>query len=134
MAYDPDTDTDTESDSADESPVLPTDRHTGCPFDPPPALTALSDRPVRRLRYADGHVGRLVTGHVGRLVTGHVAARAVLADPRFSSRYELLSHPSRLEALRADPDLAGSAAGPPAISPSATARTSASASSSPGSR
>ncbi|WP_455754254.1 hypothetical protein [Streptomyces globisporus] len=60
MAYDPDTDT--ESDSADESPVLPTDRHTGCPFDPPPALTALSDRPVRRLRYADGHVGRLVTG------------------------------------------------------------------------
>ncbi|MEU2097819.1 hypothetical protein ACH475_13340 [Streptomyces globisporus] len=126
MAYDPDTDTDTESDSADESPVLPTDRHTGCPFDPPPALTALSDRPVRRLRYADRHVGRLVTGHA--------AARAVLADPRFSSRYELLSHPSRLEALRADPDLAGSAAGPPAISPSATARTSASASSSPGSR
>ncbi|MFD8605555.1 hypothetical protein AMK14_31765 [Streptomyces sp. TSRI0445] len=124
MAYDPDTDT--ESDSADESPVLPTDRHTGCPFDPPPALTALSDRPVRRLRYADGHVGRLVTGHA--------AARAVLTDPRFSSRYELLSHPSRLEALRADPDLAGSAAGSPGISPSVTARTSASASSSPGSR
>ncbi len=85
MAYDPDTDTD----SADESPVLPTDRHTGCPFDPPPALTALSDRPVRRLRYADGHVGRLVTGHA--------AARAVLADPRFSSRYELLHLPVPME-------------------------------------
>ncbi|MCA1272976.1 cytochrome P450 [Streptomyces rubiginosohelvolus] len=91
MAYDPDTDTDTDTDSgsADEPPVLPTDRHTGCPFDPPAALTALSDRPVRRLRYADGHVGRLVTGHA--------AARAVLADPRFSSRYELLHLPVPLE-------------------------------------
>ncbi|MFD4127580.1 cytochrome P450 [Streptomyces globisporus] len=87
MAYDPDTESD--SDSADEPPVLPTDRHTGCPFDPPTALTALSDRPVRRLRYADGHVGRLVTGHA--------AARAVLADPRFSSRYELLHLPVPLE-------------------------------------
>ncbi|NEB97360.1 cytochrome P450 [Streptomyces anulatus] len=68
---------------------MPTDRHTGCPFDPPAALTALSDRPVRRLRYADGHVGRLVTGHA--------AARAVLADPRFSSRYELLHLPMPME-------------------------------------
>ncbi|MEU4180212.1 cytochrome P450 [Streptomyces sp. NPDC026589] len=85
MAYDPATD----SATADEPPVLPTDRHTGCPFDPPAALTALSDRPVRRLRYADGHVGRLVTGHA--------AARAVLADPRFSSRYELLHLPMAME-------------------------------------
>ncbi|WP_097867419.1 cytochrome P450 [Streptomyces sp. rh34] len=85
MAYDPDTDPAT----ADEPPVLPTDRHTGCPFDPPAGLTALSDRPVRRLRYADGHVGRLVTGHA--------AARAVLADPRFSSRYELLHLPMPME-------------------------------------
>ncbi|MFJ2437742.1 cytochrome P450 [Streptomyces anulatus] len=77
------------SETADEPPVLPTDRHTGCPFDPPAALTALSDRPVRRLRYADGHVGRLVTGHA--------AARAVLADPRFSSRYELLHLPMPME-------------------------------------
>ncbi|MFD4793698.1 cytochrome P450 [Streptomyces anulatus] len=75
--------------TAGEPPVLPTDRHTGCPFDPPAALTALSDRPVRRLRYADGHVGRLVTGHA--------AARAVLADPRFSSRYELLHLPMPME-------------------------------------
>ncbi|KQX41202.1 cytochrome [Streptomyces sp. Root63] len=75
--------------TTDELPVLPTDRHTGCPFDPPAALTALSDRPVRRLRYADGHVGRLVTGHA--------AARAVLAEPRFSSRYELLHLPMPME-------------------------------------
>ncbi|MFD6587005.1 cytochrome P450 [Streptomyces anulatus] len=75
--------------TAVEPPVLPTDRHTGCPFDPPAALTALSDRPVRRLRYADGHVGRLVTGHA--------AARAVLADPRLSSRYELLHLPMPME-------------------------------------
>ncbi|MFB8219824.1 cytochrome P450 [Streptomyces anulatus] len=85
MTYDPATAPET----ADELPVLPTDRHTGCPFDPPAALTALSDRPVRRLRYADGHVGRLVTGHA--------AARAVLADPRFSSRYELLHLPMPME-------------------------------------
>ncbi|MEU3704161.1 cytochrome P450 [Streptomyces anulatus] len=85
MTYDPATD----SETTDELPVLPTDRHTGCPFDPPAALTALSDRPVRRLRYADGHVGRLVTGHA--------AARAVLADPRFSSRYELLHLPMPME-------------------------------------
>ncbi|MDF9804682.1 cytochrome P450 [Streptomyces sp. HB372] len=78
-----------DSATTDELPVLPTDRHTGCPFDPPAALTALSDRPVRRLRYADGHVGRLVTGHA--------AARAVLADPRFSSRYELLHLPMPME-------------------------------------
>ncbi|OLR93282.1 cytochrome P450 [Actinokineospora bangkokensis] len=32
-------------------------------------------------------------GHVGWLVTGHAQARAVLADPRFSSRYELLHFP-----------------------------------------
>ncbi|MFI7088660.1 cytochrome P450 [Streptomyces anulatus] len=90
MTYDPATDSATaDSATADELPVLPTDRHTGCPFDPPAALTALSDRPVRRLRYADGHVGRLVTGHA--------AARAVLADPRFSSRYELLHLPMAME-------------------------------------
>ncbi|MEV6475697.1 cytochrome P450 [Streptomyces sp. NPDC051657] len=87
MAYDPATD----SATADEPPVLPTDRHTGCPFDPPAGLTALSDRPVRRLRYADGHVGRLVTGHA--------EARAVLADPRFSSRYELLHLPMPMEGV-----------------------------------
>lgn len=102
MVYDPDTGPvngpairpATGSATADEPLVLPTDRHTGCPFDPPAALTAPSGRPVRRLRYADGHVGRLVTGHA--------AARAVLADPRFSSRYELLHLPMPMEGAPAE--------------------------------
>ncbi|MFD3943718.1 cytochrome P450 [Streptomyces sp. NPDC058579] len=75
--------------NADELPTLPTDRRTGCPFDPPAELTALSDRPIRRMRYADGHIGWLVTGHA--------AARAILADPRFSSRYELMHMPMPME-------------------------------------
>ncbi|MGW6563863.1 cytochrome P450 [Streptomyces sp. NPDC054975] len=73
----------------EELPTLPTDRRTGCPFDPPAELTALSDKPLRRMRYADGHIGWLVTGHA--------AARAILADPRFSSRYELMHAPMPLE-------------------------------------
>ncbi|MER7111344.1 cytochrome P450 [Streptomyces sp. NPDC000229] len=71
--------------TTEQPPTLPTGRHTGCPFDPPAELTALSDKPLRRMRYADGHIGWLVTGHA--------AARAVLADPRFSSRYELMHPP-----------------------------------------
>ncbi|WP_329559048.1 cytochrome P450 [Streptomyces uncialis] len=77
--------------TTDDLPTLPTDRHTGCPFDPPEGLTALSDEPMRRMRYGDGHVGRLVTGHA--------AARAILADPRFSSRYELLHLPEPMEGM-----------------------------------
>jgi cytochrome P450 len=87
MSHDP-TAADT---TAAELPTLPTDRRTGCPFDPPAELTALSDRPVRRMRYADGHIGWLVTGHA--------AARAILADPRFSSRYELLHLPVPMEGV-----------------------------------
>ncbi|MBA6439078.1 cytochrome P450 [Streptomyces sp. GMR22] len=41
--------------------------------------------PVQRFRYPDGHVGWLVTGHA--------LVRAVLADPRFSSRAELKRTP-----------------------------------------
>ncbi|MFC9686101.1 cytochrome P450 [Streptomyces sp. NPDC056948] len=91
MPYDPtaaDTttaDTATAGSTDEEPPTLPTDRHTGCPFDPPAELTALSDQPLRPMRYADGHTGRLATGHA--------AARAILADRRFSSRYELLHMP-----------------------------------------
>ncbi|MYY07585.1 cytochrome P450 [Streptomyces sp. SID4919] len=77
--------------TTDDLPTLPTDRHTGCPFDPPEGLTALSDEPMSRMRYADGHIGRLVTGHA--------AARAILADPRFSSRYELLHLPEPMEGV-----------------------------------
>ena len=76
---------------SDEPPTLPTDRRTGCPFDPPAELTALSDTPIRRMRYADGHLGWLVTGHA--------TARAILADPRFSSRYEFLHLPMPMEGV-----------------------------------
>lgn len=82
MSHEP---TVTGSTAKDWPPTLPTDRHTGCPFDPPAELTALSDRPLRRMRYADGHLGWLVTGHA--------IARELLADPRISSRYELLHLP-----------------------------------------
>lgn len=66
-------------------PALPTERRAGCPFDPPAGLAAPDGAPLRRMRCADGHIGWLVTGHA--------AARAVLADPRISSRYELLHPP-----------------------------------------
>ncbi|MEV6136552.1 cytochrome P450 [Nocardia sp. NPDC051990] len=60
-------------------------RPLGCPFDPPTALAALRDeRPLTRMVFPDGHRGWLATGHA--------VVRAVLADPRFSSRYELMHH------------------------------------------
>lgn len=97
MSYDPTAagitadDTTVDDTTVDEPPTLPSGRHTGCPFDPPAELTALSDKPLRRMRYADGHIGWLVTGHA--------AARAILADPRFSSRYELLHPPLPIEGM-----------------------------------
>ncbi|MEV0374217.1 cytochrome P450 [Streptomyces sp. NPDC050636] len=69
-----------------EPVTLPTERHTGCPFDPPAELAQLrEERPLRRMRYPDGHMGWLATGHS--------VVRAILADPRFSSRQELMHHP-----------------------------------------
>jgi cytochrome P450 len=53
------------------------------PFDPPDALRG--GPPLRRLAYPDGHVGWLATGHA--------VTRAILADPRFSVRRELLHAP-----------------------------------------
>ncbi|MGW7578660.1 cytochrome P450 [Streptomyces sp. NPDC054765] len=65
---------------------LPTARPAGCPFDPPAGLAALrTERPLTRMRYPDGHMGWLATGYS--------AVRAVHADPRFSSRYELMHYP-----------------------------------------
>ena len=65
---------------------FPTARPDGCPFDPPAELSRLRDRsPLVRLTYPDGHEGWLVTGYA--------EARAVLADQRFSSRYELAHYP-----------------------------------------
>ncbi|MGW1976951.1 cytochrome P450 [Streptomyces sp. NPDC001889] len=70
----------------DEPVTLPADRTEGCPFDPPAALARLrEEQPLRRLRYDDGHVGWLGTGHA--------TVRAILADPRFSSRLELMHNP-----------------------------------------
>ncbi|GAA2716715.1 MULTISPECIES: cytochrome P450 [Streptomyces] len=66
--------------------ALPVTRPSGCPFDPPAELARLrEEQPLRRMRYPDGHLGWLATGHA--------AVRAILADPRFSSRYELLHLP-----------------------------------------
>jgi cytochrome P450 len=65
---------------------LPNARSASCPFDPPEELARVRERaPLSRLVYPDGHVGWLATSHA--------LVRAVLADPRFSSRYELMHHP-----------------------------------------
>ncbi|MGA5560284.1 cytochrome P450 [Streptomyces platensis] len=73
--------------AAQLAPVtLPVTRAAGCPFDPPAELAELREqRPLRPMRYPDGHIGWLATGHA--------VTRAIAADPRFSSRYELLRLP-----------------------------------------
>ncbi|MGX1882590.1 cytochrome P450 [Streptomyces sp. NPDC055287] len=72
--------------SQEALPALPTDRRTGCPFDPPHALAQVrAERPLTRLVFPDGHVGWLATGYS--------VVRAILADSRFSSRYELMHYP-----------------------------------------
>ncbi|MEU6795549.1 cytochrome P450 [Nonomuraea wenchangensis] len=65
--------------------AMPTTRQPGCPFDPPKELIeARAQSPISRLPFPDGHQGWLVTGYD--------LARAILADPRFSSRRELMKH------------------------------------------
>jgi cytochrome P450 len=65
---------------------LPMRRPAGRPFDPPAELAAIrADQPLRRMIFPDGHIGWLATGHA--------QVRAVLADQRFSTRYELLHLP-----------------------------------------
>ncbi|WP_326567634.1 cytochrome P450 [Amycolatopsis rhabdoformis] len=67
-------------------PSLPIDRPAGCPFDPPEELGRIREQhPLTRLTYPDGHEGWLATGYA--------QVRAVLADQRFSSRYELAHFP-----------------------------------------
>ncbi|MEV1170779.1 cytochrome P450 [Nonomuraea sp. NPDC049784] len=60
---------------------LETDRPT--PFDPPVELRRRA--PLSRLAYPDGHLGWVATGYS--------VTRAILADPRFSTRRELLHQP-----------------------------------------
>jgi cytochrome P450 len=65
--------------------TLPTARQAGCPFDPPAELRdARRHGPLSRYPFPDGHQGWLVTGYD--------LVRSVLADPRFSSRKELMRH------------------------------------------
>ncbi|MEU9980619.1 cytochrome P450 [Streptomyces sp. NPDC050856] len=85
MRYRPSTNS-PHSGMAPEPVTLPTERAPGCPFDPAAGLAELrEERPLTRMRYPDGHLGWLATGHS--------TVRAILADPRFSSRYELLHYP-----------------------------------------
>ncbi|MFW5418223.1 cytochrome P450 [Nocardiopsis sp. CNT-189] len=61
-------------------------RPPGRPFDPPEELSRLrGEHPLARVAYPDGHLGWLATGHA--------VVRAVLADPRFSSRPEIMHLP-----------------------------------------
>ncbi|MEE1815972.1 cytochrome P450 [Streptomyces sp. SP18ES09] len=63
---------------------LPTERPAGCPFDPPARLTeAHAHGPISRYT----HPG----GKPGWIVTGHEQVRSILADPRFSSRKDLMN-------------------------------------------
>ncbi len=65
--------------------ALPTARQPGCPFDPPPELVQAREHgPISRYAFPDGHQGWLVTGYD--------LVRTALADPRFSSRKELMRH------------------------------------------
>ncbi|MEU8434495.1 cytochrome P450 [Streptomyces sp. NPDC029216] len=64
--------------------ALPTQRQAGCPFAPPAELAdAQRHGPISRFT----HPG----GKPGWLITGYDLIRSVLADPRFSSRKELLN-------------------------------------------
>lgn len=72
------------SESVHTITTQPTARQAGCPFDPPAELTeARRHGPISRYT----HPG----GKPGWMITGYDLVRSVLADPRFSSRKELLN-------------------------------------------
>ncbi|MFI9550065.1 cytochrome P450 [Nonomuraea endophytica] len=65
--------------------TLPLERPEGRPFDPPAELARLrAEQPLRPLIFPDGHEGWLALGYD--------EVRAIVADPRFSSRYELIHY------------------------------------------
>ncbi|PXX57354.1 cytochrome P450 [Nocardia tenerifensis] len=67
--------------------TLPTARQPGCPFDPPEELIdARRHGPISRYTFPGGKSGWLVTGYD--------LVRSMLADSRFSSRKELMLHPT----------------------------------------
>ncbi|WP_151769701.1 cytochrome P450 [Streptomyces abyssomicinicus] len=67
--------------------TLPTERPPGRPFDPPPEL-------VEARRHGPISAYTFPGGKQGWLVTGFDLVRQVLADQRFSSRKELMLHPT----------------------------------------
>ncbi|WP_418955498.1 cytochrome P450 [Streptomyces tritici] len=72
------------SESVHTVAALPTERPAGCPFAPPAELIdARRHGPISRYT----HPG----GKPGWLITGYDMVRSVLADPRFSSRKELMN-------------------------------------------
>ncbi|MFE4358121.1 cytochrome P450 [Kitasatospora sp. NPDC056800] len=67
--------------------TMPAARRPGCPFDPPAELIdARRHGPMSRYTFPGGKPGWLVTGYD--------LVRAVLADTRFSSRKDLMLHPT----------------------------------------
>ncbi|MEU2672245.1 cytochrome P450 [Streptomyces sp. NPDC007164] len=67
--------------------TMPTERQSGCPFDPPAELVdARRHSPISRYTFPGGKPGWLITGYD--------LVRSVLADSRFSSRRELMLHPT----------------------------------------
>ncbi|WP_030326499.1 cytochrome P450 [Streptomyces sp. NRRL B-3229] len=78
--------TDTATDPQAQAPRWPMPRAEGCPFDPPPALRALTaDKPLARVRIWDGTTPWIVTGHAEQ--------RALLGDPRVSADERLPGFP-----------------------------------------
>ncbi|MFB4421394.1 cytochrome P450 [Streptomyces sp. QL37] len=75
---------------------LPTERPAGCPYSPPEELAGIREKePLSRIQY--------MGGHEGWLVTSHSLARAILADPRVSSRSEFLRTPVKGAPYADDP-------------------------------
>ncbi|GGY07827.1 cytochrome P450 [Streptomyces minutiscleroticus] len=67
--------------------TMPAARRPGCPFDPPAELIdARRHGPISRFTFPGGKPGWLITGYD--------LVRSVLADSRFSSRKELMLHPT----------------------------------------
>jgi cytochrome P450 len=74
--------------SSPETTWLPSERFTDRPYDPPEELARRRDQePLSRINYAGEQTGWLVTSHA--------LGRAVLADPRFGVRAELIGNPIR---------------------------------------
>ncbi|NKY57640.1 cytochrome P450 [Nocardia flavorosea] len=67
--------------------TMPVQRQPGCPFDPPAELIeARRHGPISHYTFPGGKPGWLITGYD--------LTKSVLADSRFSSRKELLLHPT----------------------------------------